>query len=269
MLAVIVHPANDPVAIQIGPFAVHWYALAYVAGILFAVWYIKHLARQPRLWGANQPTLNGEEADAFFLYALLGVIVGGRLGYVFFYKPLDYLANPLDILKTWDGGMSFHGGFLGVVAACILFGRSRGKTLDRMLDLGAASVPVGLGFGRVANFINAELYGRASDLPWAVIFPGENFARHPSQLYEAVLEGLALFIAVRIATHHYGAFKHPGRASGIFALGYGLARIVSEYFRVPDAHIGYIASHFSMGMLLSFPLVAVGVWLLLRSRPEQ
>lgn len=266
MFAVLTHPNFDPVALQLGPFAVHWYALAYVVGILFAVWYIKYLARQPRLWGANRPTLNATEADEFFIYALLGVILGGRLGYVLFYKPMFYLQNPLDILKTWDGGMSFHGGFLGVVIACLIYGRPRGKTLDRMLDLGAASVPVGLGLGRIANFINAELWGGPSTLPWAVIFPGETTARHPSQLYEALLEGLFLFIAVRIATHHFSALKHPGRASGIFATGYALSRILVEFVREPDAHLGYFAGFLTMGMILSLPLLGVGIWLLWRSR---
>ncbi|NMD08870.1 MAG: prolipoprotein diacylglyceryl transferase [Phyllobacteriaceae bacterium] len=269
MLAIIIHPNFDPVVLQLGPFAVHWYALAYVVGILFAVWYIKYLARQPRLWGASPATLNATEADEFFIYALLGVIVGGRLGYVLFYKPLFYLANPLDILKTWDGGMSFHGGFLGVVIACVVYGRPRGKTLDRMLDLGAASVPVGLGLGRIANFINAELWGGPSNLPWAVVFPGETFPRHPSQLYEALLEGLFLFIAVRIATHHFAALKYPGRASGIFATGYALSRILVEFVREPDAHLGYFAGVLTMGMILSLPLLAVGIWLLLRSRKTQ
>lgn len=267
--AVVIHPGIDPVAISFGPLAVHWYALAYVVGILFAVWYIKYLAGQPRLWGANPSTLSVTEADEFFLYALLGVILGGRLGYVLFYKPLYYLANPLDILKTWDGGMSFHGGFLGVVLACLIYGRPRGKTLDRMLDLGAASVPVGLGLGRIANFINAELWGAPSTLPWAVVFPGETFARHPSQLYESVLEGLFLFIAVRIATHRYGALKYPGRASGIFATGYALSRILVEFVREPDAHLGYLLGPITMGMILTLPLLAVGIWLLYRSRRAQ
>jgi phosphatidylglycerol---prolipoprotein diacylglyceryl transferase len=266
MLAVILHPDIDPVAIRLGPLEVHWYALAYVMGILFAIWYIKYLSRQPRLWGANPPTMDGRETDDFFLYALLGVILGGRLGYVLFYKPLFYFSNPLEIFKTWDGGMSFHGGFLGVVIACYLFGRRRGKTLDRMLDLGAAAVPVGLGLGRIANFINGELWGRASDVPWAVVFPGDDFARHPSQIYEALLEGVALFVAVRIATHGFGALKHPGRASGVFAIGYGVSRIIVEFFREPDSHLGYFGGFLTMGMILSLPLVAIGLWLLWRSR---
>jgi phosphatidylglycerol---prolipoprotein diacylglyceryl transferase len=185
---------------------------------------------------------------------------------VLLYNPAKYLAQPLEIFKVWDGGMSFHGGFLGVVIASYFYGRKIGTTLDCMLDLGAASVPVGLGLGRIANFINAELFGRASDLPWAVIFPGETFGRHPSQLYEAILEGLLLFLAVRVATHRYGALAKPGQASGVFALGYGLSRIFVEFFRVPDAQIGYFRSFITMGMILSLPLVAVGIWLLWRSR---
>ena len=266
MLAVIAHPQFDPVALHLGPIQVHWYALAYVAGILFCIWYIKYLANQPRLWGANPPTVTPAEADELFIYVLLGIVLGGRLGYVLFYNPAHYLANPLDILRTWDGGMSFHGGFLGVVVGCFLFGRPRGKPLDRMLDLGAAGCTIGLGLGRLANFINGELAGRVTDAPWGVVFPGEIVARHPSQLYEAFLEGALLFIAVRIATHRYGALKYPGRASGIFALGYGLSRIFVEFFREPDPQIGYIGGIFTMGMILSLPLVAIGIWLLLRSR---
>jgi phosphatidylglycerol---prolipoprotein diacylglyceryl transferase len=266
MLAAITFPALDPVAIQIGPFAVHWYALAYVVGLLFAGWYLKRLVSFPKLWGAYAPTMTPAQVDDLFLWFMLGVIGGGRLGYVLLYKPLFYLSNPMEILKTWDGGMSFHGGFLGVVLACWLWGRRRGVGLDRLLDLGAAVTPVGLGLGRLANFINAELWGRPTDVPWGVVFPGESFARHPSQLYEAVLEGLILFVAVRIGTHRFGVLQHPGRASGIFALGYGLARIIVEYFREPDAHVGYIAGFITLGMIYSLPLVAVGVWLLLRSR---
>ncbi|MFO1033731.1 MAG: prolipoprotein diacylglyceryl transferase [Hyphomicrobiales bacterium] len=266
MLAAFTFPNIDPVAIRLGPLEVHWYALAYVVGILFAMAYIKYLARQPRLWGANAPTLSEREADDFFIYALLGVVLGGRLGYVLFYKPWFYLTHPLDIFRTWDGGMSFHGGFLGVVVACLVYGRWHSKTLDRMLDLGAAAVPVGLGLGRLANFINAELWGRPTDVAWGVIFPGDSFARHPSQLYEAALEGVFLFLAVRVATHHFGALKHPGRAAGVFAVVYGLSRIFCEYFREPDDFLGFLWGGLTMGMVLSLPLVAVGVWLLLRSR---
>jgi phosphatidylglycerol---prolipoprotein diacylglyceryl transferase len=266
MFALIPFPPLDPIAFSVGPFAIHWYALAYVIGLLFASWYIKQLVSFPKLWGAMRPTLTVQQVDDLFLWFLLGVIGGGRLGYVLFYKPMFYLSNPLEIFKTWDGGMSFHGGFLGVVIACWLWGRKHGVRLDQLLDLGAASVPVGLGLGRVANFINAELWGRPADVPWAVQFPGDTLGRHPSQLYEALLEGLILFVAVRIGTHRFGILQKPGRASGIFALGYGLSRIFVEYFREPDAHVGYIAGFVTLGMIYSLPLVLVGIWLLLRSR---
>lgn len=266
--AVLPFPNIDPVLIEFGPFAIRWYALAYVAGLLFAAWYMKRLVTTPALWGSAKPTMTPSQIDDFFVWMVLGVVLGGRLGYVIFYKPLHYLAHPLEMVRLWDGGMSFHGGFLGVVVACLIHGRRIGAGLDRMLDLGAASVPVGLGLGRVANFINGELWGRPADVGWAVVFPGDplQVPRHPSQLYEALLEGFVLFLAVRIATHRFGALRHPGRASGIFALGYGLSRIAVEFFREPDAHLGYIASGLTMGMILSLPLCAVGVWLLLRSR---
>lgn len=266
MFAAIPFPPLDPIAFSVGPFAVHWYALAYVIGLLFAAWYLKRLVSYPKLWGATRPSLTVNQVDDLFIWFLLGVIGGGRLGYVLFYKPMFYLANPLEIFKTWDGGMSFHGGFLGVVVACWLCGRKHGVTLDRLLDLGAAVSPVGLGLGRVANFINAELWGRPTDVAWAVQFPGEAVGRHPSQLYEALLEGLVLFVAVRIGTHRFGILQKPGFASGIFALGYGLSRIIVEYFREPDAHVGYIWGFVTLGMIYSLPLVAIGLWLLWRAQ---
>lgn len=266
--AVIPFPGLDPVLFQIGPFAVRWYALAYIAGLLFASWYMKRLVTNQKLWGGQAPTMTPPQVDDFFLWSVLGVVLGGRLGYVVFYKPFHFLTHPLEIIRMWDGGMSFHGGFLGVVVACLLFGRRHRIRLDRMLDLGGASVPVGLGLGRLANFINGELWGRASDVPWAVVFPldDSHLPRHPSQLYEAGLEGLVLFTAVRIATHRFGALRYPGRAAGVFALGYGLSRIVVEAFREPDSFMGYFAGVITMGQILSLPLVGVGIWLLLRSR---
>ena len=266
MIAAIAFPPLNPIAFSIGPVSVHWYALAYIVGLLFASWYLKRLVTFPKLWGAYRPTLTMQQIDDLFLWFLFGVIGGGRLGYVLFYKPAFYFSNPLEIFKTWDGGMSFHGGFLGVVVACWFYGRKHGMRLDSLLDLGAAVTPVGLGLGRIANFINAELWGRPSDMPWAVIFPGDSFGRHPSQLYEALLEGLVLFVVVRIATHHFAALQYPGRAAGIYAVGYGLSRIFVEHFREPDAQLGYFAGFITMGMILSFPLVAIGMWLLIRSR---
>ncbi len=261
-------PNIDPVAFSIGPFEVRWYALAYIAGLLFAIWYAKRLVATPALWADRKPTATPAQVDDLFVWIALGVILGGRLGYVLFYNPLHFLGNPLDIFRMWEGGMSFHGGFLGVVVALLIYGRRHGMTLDRLLDLGAAATPVGLGLGRLANFINGELYGRAGDVPWAMIFPNDpqQIPRHPSQLYEGLLEGFVLFIIIRIATHRFQALAHPGRASGLFALGYGLSRIIVEFFREPDAQLGYFFGFITMGMILSLPLVAVGIWLLLRSR---
>lgn len=268
--AVLNFPNIDPVVVRIGPFAVHWYALAYIAGLIFASWYMKRLVSNPDLWGPAKPSMSVPQVDEFFIWSVLGVVLGGRIGYVLFYKPLFFLAHPADIFRLWDGGMSFHGGFLGVVLASLVYGRRIGTGLDRMLDLGAASVPVGLGLGRLANFINGELWGRASEMPWAVVFPADELglARHPSQIYEAVLEGVVLFVLVRIATHHFRALRFAGRASGIFALWYGVARIISEFFREPDAHLGYFLGFITMGMILSLPLCAIGLWLLLRSRRD-
>jgi phosphatidylglycerol---prolipoprotein diacylglyceryl transferase len=266
MFAAITFPNINPVALRLGPLEVHWYALAYVVGLLFASWYLKKLVTFPKLWGALRPTMSMQQVDDLFLWFLVGVIGGGRLGYVLLYKPLFYLQNPLEIFKTWDGGMSFHGGFLGVVIACWIWGRRNGVALDRLLDLGAAVTPVGLGLGRLANFVNAELWGAPTPMPWGVVFPGQTEARHPSQLYEFLLEGVLLFIIIRIATHRFLALQYPGRAAGLYALFYGCARIFVEFFREPDKHIGYISGFLTMGMIYSLPLVAVGVWLLLRSR---
>jgi phosphatidylglycerol:prolipoprotein diacylglycerol transferase len=260
-------PDIDPVAFTIGPFQARWYALAYVAGLILAFWYMKRLVRNPALWAGKAHAATPQQIDDLFLWATLGVIFGGRLGYVLFYDPAYFAAHPADILKLWQGGMSFHGGFLGVIVACWAFARWQRLRLDQILDLAAAAVPFGLGLGRIANFINGELYGRVSDVPWAVVFPeGGPLPRHPSQLYEAMLEGLLLFLLGRIATHRYGALASPGRVAGLFALTYGLLRIFVEFFREPDVHIGLMAGFLSRGMLLSLPMILIGIWLLLRSR---
>jgi phosphatidylglycerol:prolipoprotein diacylglycerol transferase len=260
-------PTIDPVAFRLGPLEIKWYAIAYVAGLLVAFAYMKRLVRTPYLWGKGSPLPSPSQVDDLFIWAALGVILGGRLGYVLFYDPAYFAQNPLDIAKLWEGGMSFHGGFLGVIAACWTYGRTTGIGADRWLDLAAAGVPVGLGLGRIANFINGELFGRISALPWAVVFPGGGpLPRHPSQLYEALLEGAGLFAACRIATHRFQALVHPGRVAGIFALGYGLARIVAECFREPDPHIGLMAGFLTRGMLLSVPMLAIGGWLIIRSK---
>ena len=265
--AALAFPDIDPVAFSIGPFEARWYALAYVAGLLFAFAYMKRLVRNPVLWNGKPPTMTPEQVDDLFLWATLGVILGGRLGYVLFYDPGYFAAHPLDVFKLWQGGMSFHGGFLGVIVACWAFARGLQIRLDQLLDLAAAAGPVGLGLGRVANFINGELYGRARDVPWAMVFPhGGPLARHPSQLYEAFLEGFCLFLLGRIATHRLHALRHPGRVAGLFALAYGCIRIFVEFFREPDPQIGFYADVITRGMMLSAPMLAIGLWLLIRSR---
>jgi phosphatidylglycerol---prolipoprotein diacylglyceryl transferase len=267
ILLAIPFPAIDPVAVHLGPLTVRWYALAYMAGLIFAVWYARRLVSTPALWAGKVPTLEPHEVDDLLLWATLGVVLGGRIGYVLFYNLPHYLAHPLDIFRVWTGGMSFHGGFFGVAVALYLFGRRREVGLDRLLDLAAPGVPVGLMLGRIANFINGELWGRPSDAPWAMVFPaGGDVPRHPSQLYEAALEGVVLFIALRIATHRYHALSKPGLVSAVFAIGYALARIVSEFFRQPDVQIGYLKGGLTMGMLLSLPLLGIGIWLLVRAR---
>lgn len=266
MFAALDFPNISPNIIEFGPLVVKWYGLAYVGGLLFASWYMKRLVANSALWRGAKPTMTAAEIDNMFFWFFLGVVGGGRLGYVLLYQPEKYFAHPMDILKVWDGGMSFHGGFIGVVAACYIYGRKIGSSLDRMLDLGAASTAIGLGLGRIANFINAELYGRETDLPWGVIFPDQTVARHPTQIYEFLLEGILIFSVIRIATHRYFALAHPGRASGFYALIYGCSRIFIEFFRLPDAFAGYYFGFITRGMIYSLPLVFIGLWLLWRAR---
>ncbi|NNJ75455.1 MAG: prolipoprotein diacylglyceryl transferase [Anderseniella sp.] len=267
-LFAIPFPVIDPVALSLGPLEIRWYALAYVIGLMGAIWYAKRLVTNDALWPKSKPHTLPMQLDDLLLWSTLGVLLGGRLGYVLFYNPVYFLHNPSEILQMWNGGMSFHGGFLGVVVACYLYGRRHGIGMWQLLDLGAASVPIGLFLGRIANFINAELYGKATDVPWAMVFPGGGpDPRHPSQLYEAALEGILLFLAVRLATHTYKCLPRTGVASGVFATGYALSRIIVEFAREPDAHIGYLTGGWlTMGMVLSLPLLGVGIWLLTRSR---
>jgi len=261
---VLPFPAIDPVLVEFGPFAIRWYALAYIAGLLLGWRMMRTLVATDRYWGATpRPTL--ADVDDFVVYATLGTILGGRLGYVLFYAPGYYLQNPLDALAVWSGGMSFHGGFLGVVVAMILFARARKIPLWTLFDLAGVVAPIGLFFGRIANFINGELWGRVTDVPWAMVFPGAGDApRHPSQLYEAALEGLLLLIIARLLVAR-GGLQRPGLIAGTFALGYGLSRSFVEVFRVPDAHIGYLGPGLTMGILLSLPMIAVGLWAIYRA----
>jgi phosphatidylglycerol:prolipoprotein diacylglycerol transferase len=259
-------PAIDPVVVTIGPLAIRWYALAYIAGIFLAWWYAKQLVKNSDLWGPGGAPMKGGDLDDFIVWAALGVVVGGRLGYILFYDLPHYIADPADILAVWHGGMSFHGGFLGMMLAMTLFARSRHIPAWSLIDVVATGVPFGLFFGRIANFVNGELWGRPSDVPWAIVFPGAGDApRHPSQLYEAALEGIMLFIAIRIATHRFHKLQTRGFVSGVFCTGYGLARTLSEFFRQPDIQIGYLAGGLTLGMLLSIPMVLFGIGLMIWS----
>jgi phosphatidylglycerol:prolipoprotein diacylglycerol transferase len=261
-LFAIPFPAIDPVAIAIGPFAIRWYALAYIAGLLLGWRYCLALAdRESRL-------VRRRDVDDFLLWATLGVVLGGRLGYVLFYKPGYYIQHPLEALYLWHGGMSFHGGALGVIAAIWLFARARGIPKLAFADIVCAAVPIGLFFGRIANFINGELFGRVTDVPWAMAFPGGGpLPRHPSQLYEALCEGLLLFLLL-FAAERRGARRYPGMISGLFLAGYAVARMSGELFRQPDVQLGYLIFGTTMGQLLSIPLLVAGIGLILWARRQ-
>ena len=265
-LAAIPFPAFDPVAIRIGPLAIRWYALAYIAGLLLAVWYAKWILRREDFFRPGKPFMPPQAMDDFMLWAMLGVVLGGRIGYVLFYAPWFFLSHPLAIFRVWEGGMSFHGGFLGVLVATWLFARRRGIPFWRLMDIAAAATPIGLFLGRIANFINGELWGRPTDVPWAMVFPRAGpEPRHPSQLYEAALEGIVLFIILHLLVRTR-ALRRPGLVSGVFALGYGLARFTVEFFREPDRQLGFLyGGWLTMGMLLSLPLMLIGIWLIARA----
>jgi len=257
------YPEIDPIAIQIGPLAIRWYALAYLAGILLGWAYAVRLLRQPELWPRGQAPATVAQMGDFITWATLGIILGGRLGYVVFYNPGYYLEHPAEILHVWQGGMSFHGGLLGVIVAILWFARQQRLRLGSFADLIACVAPIGLLFGRLANFINGELWGRVSDAPWAVVFPGAGDApRHPSQLYEAALEGVVLFAVIAVLSRWTGALKLPWLVTGVFVGGYGAARSYVELFREPDAHIGFLGGGLTMGMALSMPMILIGLGLI-------
>jgi phosphatidylglycerol:prolipoprotein diacylglycerol transferase len=261
-------PNIDPVALSIGPLAIHWYGLAYVAGILLGWLYARRLSLRNNLWQGENSPITPVHLDDFIIWASVGIVLGGRIGYILFYDFPSVAANPLRAFEIWNGGMSFHGGFVGTTIAMILFARRHAIPVWSMFDIVAAVVPIGLLFGRIANFINGELWGRLADVPWAVVFPtGGPFARHPSQLYEAALEGLVLLAVLAIAIHRFHALKTPGAVTGLFVCGYALTRIFVEFFREPDAQIGYLAGNWlTMGMVLSLPMLLAGVWAILRAR---
>ncbi|MFC3084767.1 prolipoprotein diacylglyceryl transferase [Tabrizicola soli] len=266
--------------------ALRWYALAYIAGLLFGWWIILRAVRTPRLWSGAAPLTPGQ-VERFLTWAVFGVILGGRLGYVIFYDPQTYLADPLQIVRVWEGGMAFHGGFAGVVVAGLIFCRRERIPMLSLGDLLAMAAPVGLMLGRLANFINAELWGRPTTLPWGVIFPGEAAqncagviglcARHPSQLYQAALEGLVLAVVLIWLAFRRGWLKRPGALMGLFLAGYGLARFLVEFVRQPDAQfvspgnpVGWALQFgdfgLTMGQILSLPMIAAGLWFVLRAR---
>ena len=268
-------------------FALRWYALAYLAGLLAGWKIIQALMRRPTLWPGDRAPMDPARTEDLLTYIVLGVIIGGRLGFVLFYQPGYYLQNPAEIVKVWEGGMSFHGGFAGVIAAGLLFCWRNGVRSLLLSDAMALVAPIGLLLGRIANFVNAELWGRPTTMPWGVIFPGEaaqacagyvpgTCARHPSQLYEAGLEGLALGL-ILLWLFRRGALKTPGRITGAFLAGYGAARFFVEFFRqadaqfiTPDNPMGHVVGGavigLSMGQLLTLPMIAAGMWLLMRAR---
>jgi len=263
---IIDYPQIDPVFFHLGPIPVRWYSLAYLFGILLAYLHCRRLAKR------YQVPVSPKQFDDFLFWATLGVIVGGRVGFVLFYNPVYYLHNPLQIVQLWDGGMSFHGGLAGVALALILFCRANTIPLFRFADLLACAAPIGLFLGRIANFINGELWGRPADVPWAMVFPADpkGVPRHPSQLYEAFLEGLVLFALCNWAYRQAALRDRPGAVTGVFFLGYGAARFSVEFVREPDPQFKGVLDWITMGQILSLPMLAIGaafLWMALR-RPK-
>jgi phosphatidylglycerol:prolipoprotein diacylglycerol transferase len=265
----LIHPQFDPVALNLGVVQIHWYGLTYLAAFGLFYWLAN---RRIRLAPFANGAWTSRDVEDLLFWGVLGVVLGGRLGYVIFYKPGDYIAHPLDILAVWKGGMSFHGGLLGVTAAMALFARSRQRKFLEVMDLVAPCVPTGLACGRIGNFINGELWGRAADptLPWAMVFPqsGTAIARHPSQLYQFALEGLTLFVLIWLYARRPSVYQTVdgrrvwGRVAAAFTVGYGIFRFIAEYFREPDAFLGLLSMGLSMGQWLCVPMVLIGaaVW---------
>jgi phosphatidylglycerol:prolipoprotein diacylglycerol transferase len=281
MILTIPYPNIDPVALQLGPFAIRWYALAYITGLVLGWRYCLLLAKRP------PHLLKPADIDDFLVWATLGVVLGGRLGYVLFYRPGYYLTDPLEALQLWHGGMSFHGGCAGVGLALWLFTRRHGIPFLCLADIVACAEPIGQFFGRIANFVNGELWGRPSDVAWAMIFPHDpdHLPRHPSQLYQAVLEGLLLFIFLFVLQRR-GLRERPGLIAGAFLIGYAVTRSIGELFREPDQQLGFLDDFLrsdqvpallhplallvqgvTMGQLLSLPMILGGAWLIWRAKP--
>jgi phosphatidylglycerol:prolipoprotein diacylglycerol transferase len=261
VLPVIPYPAINPILISFGPFAIRWYALAYIVGIIAGWFYARAIIASERFWGGPAP-FTVLDFDDFVIWITLGIILGGRTGYVLFYNLPLFAAHPAQIFELWNGGMSFHGGVAGCAVAIVLFALRRHIPMLSLADVSAGVAPIGLFLGRLANFINGELWGRPTDVPWAMVFPnGGPLPRHPSQLYEAALEGVVLFIVLGLLMRN-GALKRPGVVTGAFALGYGIARVICEFFREPDAQLGFLWGGLTMGMLLCIPLMLIGIAIL-------
>jgi phosphatidylglycerol:prolipoprotein diacylglycerol transferase len=251
-------PIIDPVAVNVGPLPLRWYALAYIGGFILGWLVLRALVTNDALWSRGQPRPSRESLDDLLVVVAFGVIIGGRLGHVLIYDPAFYVAHPLEIFQTWKGGMAFHGGLIGATVGMYFYARRSGLPLLTVSDICATVAPIGIFFGRLANFIKPEMWGRETDVPWAMAFPGAgDVMRHPSQLYEAGLEGLALGLLLLVAARH-GALKQPGFVTGLFGVGYGLARIFCEFFREPDPVQEALPNGLTMGMLLSAPLDLLG-----------
>ena len=261
MTLAVAFPYIDPIIFSFGPISVRWYAVSYIAGLLIGIKYIGYfVSRSPH-------AMNRKNTDDLLVWLTLGVILGGRLGYVVFYNLEFYINNPIAIFKVWEGGMAFHGGLIGVVCSIILFCRHRKLNILAVSDAVACATPIGLFFGRIANFINGELFGRVSDVPWAMFFPrGGDLPRHPSQLYEAGLEGFLLFICLLFLSKNKNLREQPGFLSGAFMVGYAFFRVIIEFYREPDAHIGILYNYFTLGQFLSVPLLFLGIYLIYSSR---
>lgn len=260
-------PAIDPVFFSIGPLPVRWYGLAYVSGLLLGWLYARRLVKADSLWG-DTPRPSAQSLDDLLVYSALGAVVGGRLFNVLFYGLDYYIAHPAEILAVWHGGMAFHGGLAGVALGAWFFARKYAVSVFSVADICGAVAPIGIFFGRLANFIKPEMWGRPTDVAWAVVFPGVDGARHPSQLYEAGLEGVLLLIVAAFFARA-GGFRRPGLIAGVFGVGYGVARIVSEFFREPDPQLEALAHGLTMGMVLSVPMIVIGLWLIFRSRKAE
>ncbi|MBL0320355.1 MAG: prolipoprotein diacylglyceryl transferase [Alphaproteobacteria bacterium] len=252
------YPAIDPIMLQVGPFAIRWYAMAYIIGLFGGWYYFSKLDKK-------EPLLNKDAFENILVYTLLGIIIGGRIGYILFYNLPFYLHSPLEILKVWRGGMSFHGGAIGVIFSLYLFSRRYKVPYLKLMDKVVCVVPIGLCLGRLANFVNAELYGRITNAPWAMIFPGSDLQpRHPSQLYESFLEGIVLLFLLGLLFYKTRAREYPGTISGVFLLGYAACRIAVEPFRQPDPQLGTIIGSITMGQILSLPMIVVGLYLIIK-----